>query len=132
MKEGVSLCSESVVNHYGVTFGCLGKSLEKLNSRQEKLTVAVQREGEALNEERAQCRLEQMVSVTNIYKSKLDRIRADMDSVGARSAKLRQRAVMLQEEKQRESMEREVRRDKERVREKELIAKPAPGANIQD
>ena len=31
-----------------------------------------------------------------------------MDAIGARSAKLRQRAVRLQEEKQRESMEREV------------------------
>ena len=31
----------------------------------------------------------------------------------------------LQEEKQKESMEREIQRDKERIREKELIAKPA-------
>ena len=31
-----------------------------------------------------------------------------MDAIGVRSAKLRQRAVRLQEEKQRESMEREV------------------------
>ena len=129
-KKGVMMCSEAVVNHYGVTFGCLGKTLEKLNSKQEVLTVGVHKEREILDKERDERRLEQMISVTNIYKTKLDKIKEDMEMLTNRSARLRQRAERLQEEKQRESLEREVRRDKERIREKELIAKPAPGANI--
>ena len=119
--KGVLQCSEAVVNHYGVTFSCLGSSLEKLNTKQEALSGAVQREGERLNEERAGHRVEQMISVTNIYKwvsvtmmivlimffrTKLDRVREDMAAIGARSARLRQRAARLQEEKQRESMGR--------------------------
>ena len=48
-----------------------------------------------------------------------------MQSLTERSARLRVRAARLQDEKQRESMERENRREKERLREKELIAKPA-------
>ena len=119
--KGVLQCSEAVVNHYGVTFSCLGSSLEKLNTKQEALSGAVQREGERLNEERAGHRVEQMISVTNIYKwvsvtmmivlimffrTKLDRVREDMAALGARSARLRQRAARLQEEKQRESMGR--------------------------
>ena len=43
--KGVAQCSEAVVNHYGVTFACLGASLEKLNTKQEALSGAVQREG---------------------------------------------------------------------------------------
>ena len=66
-----------------------------------------------------------MVNITGIYRSKLDRIREEMGTLSARSARLRQRAARLQEAKQRESMEREVQRDKDRVREKELIAKPS-------
>ena len=119
--KGVLQCSEAVVNHYGVTFSCLGSSLEKLNTKQEALSGAVQREGERLNEERAGHRVEQMISVTNIYKwvsvtmmivlimffrTKLDRVREDMAAIGARSARPRQRAARLQEEKQRESMGR--------------------------
>ena len=119
--KGVLQCSEAVVNHYGVTFSCLGSSLEQLNTKQEALSGAVQREGERLNEERAGHRVEQMISVTNIYKwvsvtmmivlimffrTKLDRVREDMAAIGARSARLRQRAARLQEEKQRESMGR--------------------------
>ena len=66
-----------------------------------------------------------MISITNIYRSKLDKIKDEMGNLSSRSMKLRQRAGRLQEEKQKESMEREIQRDKERIREKELIAKPA-------
>ena len=48
-----------------------------------------------------------------------------MQILTERAAKLRKRAVRLQEEKQRESMDREAKRAKERQREKELIARPA-------
>ena len=106
-----------------MTFACLGSSLEKLNTKQETLSGALQREGERLNEERAGHRVEQMISVTNIYRyvimmvsvvltsasmsrTKLERVREDMAAIGARSARLRQRAARLQEEKQRESMGR--------------------------
>ena len=123
--KGVSQCSEAVVDHYGVTFSCLGSSLQKLTTKQEGLAAAVQQEGRTLNEERAQHRVEQMVSITGIYRSKLNRIREEMGTLSARSARLRQRAARLQEAKQKESMEREVQRDKDRVREKELIAKPS-------
>jgi len=123
--KGVALCSEAVVNHYGVTFSCLGASLEKLNNKQTQLTKAVQKEGEKLNEERGMHKVEQMISITGIYKNKLDKIKDDMVAISARSARLRQRASKLQEEKQLESMEREVRRDTNRIRESQLIAKPA-------
>ena len=43
--KDVVRCSEAVVNHYGVTFACHGASLEKLNTKQEALSGAVQREG---------------------------------------------------------------------------------------
>ena len=82
-----------------VTFACLGASLEKLNTKQEAVSGAVQREGERLNKERAGYKVEQ-TSVTNIYRTKFERVREDM-AVIARSARLRQRALRLQEEYQR-------------------------------
>ena len=124
-RPGVSECSEAVVDHYGVTFTCLGSSLDKLNSKQEILAVRVHQEGEKLSEELAKHKVEQMISITNIYRNKLVKIKEDMESLTERSARLRVRAARLQDEKQRESMERENRREKERLREKELIAKPA-------
>ena len=119
-------CSEALVDHYGVTFTCLGSSLDKLNSKQEVLAVRVHQEVETLTEELAKHKVEQMMSITNIYKNKLVKIKEDMQSLTERSGRLRVRAARLQDEKQRESMERENRREKERLREKELIAKPAP------
>lgn len=124
-SPAVSICSQSVVNHYGVTFGCLGATLDKLNTRQEILTVAVQKEGERLNEGRAKYGVDHMLTLTNIYRNKLVKVKEDMQILTERSAKLRKRAVRLQEEKQRESMDREAKRAKERQREKELIARPA-------
>ena len=124
-RPGVSECSEAVVDHYGVTFTCLGSSLDKLNSKQEVLAVRVHQEVETLTEELAKHKVEQMISVTNIYRNKLVKIKEDMQSLTERSGRLRVRAARLQDEKQRESMERENRREKERLREKELIAKPA-------
>ena len=32
--KAVAQCTDAVVNHYGVTFACLGSSLEKLNIKQ--------------------------------------------------------------------------------------------------
>ena len=124
-RPGVSECSEAVVDHYGVTFTCLGSSLDKLNSKQEVLAVRVHQEVETLTEELAKHKVEQMMSVTNIYRNKLVKIKEDMQSMTERAGRLRVRAARLQDEKQRESMERENRREKERLREKELIAKPA-------
>ena len=123
-RPGVSQCSEAVVDHYGVTFTCLGSSLEKLNSKQEVLAVRVHQEGEKLREERARHKVEQMVSITNIYRAKLVKIREEMEAMTERSGRLRLRAARLQDEKQRESMERENRREKERLRERELLARP--------
>ena len=124
-NHAISMCSEGVVNHYGVTFGCLGASLEKLNTKQEILTVAVQKEGERLNEGRAKYGVEHMLTLTSIYRNKLVKVKEDMQILTERSARLRKQASKLQEEKQRESMDREAKRAKERQREKELIAKPA-------
>ena len=124
-RPGVSQCSEAVVDHYGVTFTCLGSSLDKLNSKQEVLAVRVHQEVETLTEELAKHKVEQMMSITNIYRNKLVKIKEEMQSLTDRSGRLRVRAARLQAEKQRESMERENRRERERLRERELIARPA-------
>ena len=128
-RPGVKECSQAVVDHYGVTFACLGSSLEKLNTKQELLTVRVNQEGERLNEERAKHKVDQMIIMTNIYKNKLMKIKEDMQSVTERSSQLRLRAGRLQDEKQRENMERENKKEAERLREKELIARPASTNN---
>ena len=87
--------------------------------------MAVQKEGERLNEGRAKSGVDHMLTLTKIYRNKLVKVKEDMQILTERSAKLRKRAVRLQEEKQRESMDREAKRAKERQREKELIARPA-------
>ena len=124
-KPGVVECSEALVDHYGVTFTCLGSSMDKLNSKQEVLAVRVHQEVETLTEELAKHKVDQMMSITNIYRNKLVKIKEEMQSLTDRSGRLRVRAARLQAEKQRESMERENRRERDRLRERELIARPA-------
>ena len=48
-QEVAALLSQGLVNHYGATFLCVANSLEKLNTRQEILTVATQEESEKLS-----------------------------------------------------------------------------------
>jgi len=124
-QEGAALLSQGLVNHYGATFLCLANSLEKLNTRQEILTVATQEENEKLNGARAESGLEHMAAVTAEQRNRLVRLKEEMAALGERSTRLRLRATRLQESKQEEAMQREVRRDGDRRREEELIAKPA-------
>lgn len=124
-KEGEVLLSQGLVNHYGATFLCLANSLEKLNTRQEILTVATQEENEKLNRARAESGLEHMAAVTAEQRNRLVRLKEEMAGLGERSVRLRLRAAKLQEAKQEEAMQREMRKDGERRREEELIAKPA-------
>merc|ERR1712227_1194527 len=102
----------AVVNDYGVTSACLEATLDKLNKKQDTFTEAINQEAEKLNVGRDEHKIEH-------------KIKDEMGNLSSRSMKLRQRAARLQEEKRKESMEREIQRDKERIREKELIAKPA-------
>ena len=119
-KEGAVLLSQGLVNHYGATFLCLANSLEKLNTRQEILTVATQEENEKLNRARADSGLEHMAAVTAEQRNRLVRLKEEMAGLGERSVRLRLRAAKLQEAKQEEAMQREMRKDGERRREEEL------------
>lgn len=130
-QEGAALLSQGLVNHYGATFICLANSLEKLNTRQEILTVATQEESEKLNRARAETGLEHMAAVTAEQRNRLVRLKEEMAGLGERSTRLRLRAAKLQEAKQEEAMQREVRRDGDRRREEELIAKPAGQSSSQ-
>ena len=67
-----------MVNHYGPSFLCLASSLEKLNSRQEILTVGVQEQADRIQRGRAEQGLEHMASVTLDYRNRLVRLREEM------------------------------------------------------
>ena len=69
---------QGVVNHYGPSFLCLASSLEKLNSRQEILTVGVQEQADRVQRGRAEQGLEHMASVTLDYRNRLVRLREEM------------------------------------------------------
>lgn len=128
-QEGAALLSQGLVNHYGATFLCLANSLEKLNTRQEILTVATQEESEKLNRAKAESGLEHMAAATAEQRNRLVRLKEEMAGLGERSMRLKLRAAKLQEAKQEEAMQREVKRDSDRRRENELIAKPAGQAS---
>lgn len=130
-QEVAALLSQGLVNHYGATFLCVANSLEKLNTRQEILTVATQEESEKLNGARAESGLEHMAAVTAEQRNRLVRLKEEMAGLGERSTRLRLRATTLQEAKQEEAMQREVRRDGDRRREEELIAKPSGQGSSQ-
>merc|ERR1712029_1160198 len=89
-QSGVSKCTAAVVNDYGVTSACLEATLEKLNKKQDTFTEAINKESEKLNVGRDEHKIEHMISITNIYRSKLDKIKDEMGNLSSRSMKLRQ------------------------------------------
>lgn len=70
VKQGVELCSQAVLNHYGVTFASLGSSLGKLCRRQAGVAEMLERELEQVEQGRADTRLQHMLTITDIYRNK--------------------------------------------------------------
>ena len=68
----------AVVNDYGVTSACLEATLEKLNKKQDTFTEAINKESEKLKVGRDEHKIEHMIGITNIYRSKLDKIKDEM------------------------------------------------------
>lgn len=68
--------------------------------------------------------LDKLMSTTKLYQGKLVSIRKEMLNVHSRVAKLKKRAIKLQQQQQKEKLLKEQKREAELSREKALIAKP--------
>eukprot|EP00088_Acartia_fossae_P004769 TRINITY_DN12065_c0_g1_i1.p1 TRINITY_DN12065_c0_g1~~TRINITY_DN12065_c0_g1_i1.p1 ORF type:complete len:190 (+),score=48.16 TRINITY_DN12065_c0_g1_i1:33-602(+) len=122
-EKFVVLSSSGILNHYAPTFRNIKKDLERLNIRQEVLTVDISTESAKLKEANAHVSLEEMISVTNYYRDKLIGLKSSMLQLSDRTGKLRERACVLQEQKQAEALVREAKRAQHLAREQQLIAK---------
>jgi len=119
----IKFSSTGILNHYGPTFRNIKKDLERLNIRQEVLSVDISTETTKLRQANAHVSLEEMISVTNFYKDKFVSLKSSMIQLSERTVKLRERACKLQELKQSEALEKEAKRAQHLAREKALIAK---------
>ena len=84
---------------------------------------------EVVSDSCAASQLDEMVAVTGRYKDKLTRIRESMLRLAERSAALRARAERLQEAKQAQALQREVKRSAHQEREQQMIAKNDSDSN---
>jgi len=122
-EKFVRYTSSGILNHYAPTFRNIRKDLERLNIRQEVLTVDISTETAKLRSANAHVSLEEMISVTNYYKDKLNQLKSCMLQIKEKSSRLKDRACKLQELKQTEALGREAKRAQHLAREQQLIAK---------
>ncbi|CAH0385413.1 unnamed protein product [Bemisia tabaci] len=59
-----------------------------------------------------------------VYQTRLENVKKEMFSLQDRAKKLKKRALRLQQMKEKEALEREIRKESNQLREQDLIAKP--------
>jgi len=123
IRQFVEQSTDGFLNHYAPTFKNIQKDLERLNSKQEVLTVQASIQNEKFKKAEHEINLPEIISITAHYKDRLDNLKVSMLSLTERSSRLRERAAKLQERKQLQALSRESKRAANQEREQHLIAK---------
>ncbi|CAH1775182.1 unnamed protein product [Owenia fusiformis] len=118
-----------------LTLGCLShflpdvqkaKSiLHELTENQRTLLLSITQENKRCQDCDSMTELTVIMAKCKQYHSKLINIKKDMLMLIEKSIKLKKRSIRLQQQKQKDALQREHQREKELERERQLIAKPA-------
>lgn len=95
-------------------------SNQQLSGYQSSLLESIQQVNSKFDESIKGFDIESEISKARAYQQKLLNIKRDMTVSRERSAKLRTRALKLQEEKQRAALDQELKKDRIKQREKQL------------
>lgn len=95
--------------------------MDELIKYQQSVIETINRENEKCDELKNELNLDEEIKLTAIYKSKLDQIVRDIASIKNKSEKLKQRALKLQERKQKEALKAEQNKDKQKQLDNDLV-----------
>jgi len=119
-----SLSSSSKPHPEGSSSSILAKvRLSELCEKQTELCDRISLENEKLSGAHASVRLDEMTSQTQAYLEKLKSLKSEMSHLSERSTQMRERALRLQEAKQRQALEREQERQTQLEKEELLVAR---------
>ncbi len=124
-QEAIDKCTGGLVEKFEGPVRGIEESMKVINNRQSQLVDKLTAENERFETVEEECKLDNMVQKTKLYRDKLASLQKEMVSLSERSAQMRNRAMKLQEAKQAEALKREQRRQNEQEREEALVAKPA-------
>ncbi|XP_062860748.1 biogenesis of lysosome-related organelles complex 1 subunit 6 [Trichomycterus rosablanca] len=123
--ECVEKLCEGLISHYCPDLQRSKHTLQELTQNQAVLLDTLEQEISKFRECNSMIHLNALFTEAKVYHSKLVNIRRDMMNLHERTTKLKKRVLKLQQQKQREMLEKEQQREKELERERQLTAKPA-------
>lgn len=95
--------------------------MDELIKYQQSVIETVNRENDKCDELKSELNLDEEIRLATVYQSKLNQICKDIALVRERSERIRQRAIKLQERKQREQLKAELNRDKQKQLDNNLV-----------
>ena len=95
--------------------------MDELIKYQQSVIETVDRENEKADELKSELNLEEEIKLAGVYRGKLDQICRDIALVREKSERIKQRAIKLQERKQREQIKAELNRDKQKQMDNNLV-----------
>ena len=95
--------------------------MDELIKYQQSVIETVNRENEKCDELKSELDLDEEVRLAGVYRSKLDQISKALASVKEKSERIKQRAIKLQERKQRDQLKAEQNRDKQKQLDNNLV-----------
>ncbi|XP_029354164.1 biogenesis of lysosome-related organelles complex 1 subunit 6 [Echeneis naucrates] len=124
-KKAVDKLTEGLLSHYLPDLQNSKQALQELTQNQLILLDTLDQEVTKFRECNALLDLNSLFTEAKLYHTKLVNIRKEMILLHEKTSKLKKRVLKLQQQKQKEALEKEQRREKELERERQLIAKPA-------
>ncbi|KAF7647847.1 hypothetical protein LDENG_00165750 [Lucifuga dentata] len=124
-KRTVDKLTEGLLSHYLPDLQNSKRALQELTQNQLILLDTLDQEVTKFRECNTLLDLNSLFTEAKFYHNKLVNVRKEMMMLHEKTTKLKKRALKLQQQKQKEALEKEQQREKELEREKQLIAKPA-------
>ncbi|KAM6979829.1 biogenesis of lysosome-related organelles complex 1 subunit 6 [Aplochiton taeniatus] len=124
-KQAIEKLTEGLISHYLPDLQNSKQALQELTQNQVILLDTLDQEVTKFKECNALLDLNSLFTEAKVYHNKLINIRKEMMMLHEKTTKLKKRALRLNQQRQKEALEKEQQREKELERERQLIAKPA-------
>lgn len=124
-RRAVDRLTEGLLSHYLPDLQNSKRVLQELTQNQVILLDTLDQEVTKFRDCNALLDLNALFTEAKIYHNKLVSIRKEMIMLHEKTTKLKKKALKLQQQKQKDLLEKEQQREKELERERQLTAKPA-------
>ncbi|XP_033842088.1 biogenesis of lysosome-related organelles complex 1 subunit 6 [Periophthalmus magnuspinnatus] len=124
-RGAVERLTEGLLSHYLPDLQNSKRVLQELTQNQVILLETLDQEVTKFRDCNALLDLNALFTEAKIYHNKLVNIRKEMIMLHEKTTKLKKKALKLQQQKQKDLLEKEQQREKELERERQLTAKPA-------